>query len=205
MPTEEVVIVGKTKAGKMVCIGALSLKSAANMRLKNKRFPFWKSNTKFEIGQCYKLTYRASTDDNNPHHSEDVTVVKNKLIRNMTQDDIIEFIHDKGSIVESEDPRYVFQYNGPNSPMRFDGASIYTPESDIEKLLNSVGFWICPFDLRESSGSYTGKNLRIKYVGVAPAIPVIKSDTIIRLSTAGLWQREGCDEYRSYLQISGWF
>jgi len=205
MPTEEVVIVGKTRAGKMVCIGALSLKSTTNMRLQNKRFPFWKSDVKFEIGQCYKLTYRVSTDDDNPHHTEDVTVVSNNRIGNMSSEDIVEFIRDKCRIVESEDPRYVFLYNGADSPMRFDSASIYTPESDITRLLNSVGFWICPFDLRESSGSYIGKHLRIKYVGVAPAIPVIKSGTIIRLSTATLWQKDGCDERRSYLQISGWF
>jgi len=205
MPTEEVVIVGKTRAGKMVCIGALSLKSAANMRLQNKRFPFWKSDVKFEIGQCYKLTYRASIDDDNPHHTEDVTVVNNTLTRNMSEKDIVKFIREKSRIVESEDPRYVFQFNGAESPMRFDGRSIYTPESDISRLLNSVGFWIYPFDLKETSGSYVSKRLRIKYVGAAPAIPVIKSGTIIRLSTATLWLREGCDEKRSYLQISGWF
>ncbi|MCF7809686.1 hypothetical protein K9N50_01720 [bacterium] len=205
MPTEEVVIVGKTRAGKMVCVGALSLKSGANMRLRNKKFPFWKSDVKFEIGQRYKLTYRTSTNEDNPHHSEDVTAVRNKLIRNMSNEEIVEFIHDKSRIVESEDPRYVFLYDGTDSPMKFDGASIYTPEADITRLLSSVGFWISPFDLKESSGSYTGKNLRIKYVGVAPAIPVIKSGMIIRLSTAGLWRKDGCDELRAYLQVSGWF
>jgi hypothetical protein len=199
VPTEEVVIVGKTRAGKMVCVGALSLKDGVNMRLRDKKFPFWKSDVKFEIGQCFKLTYRKSSNLDNPHHSEDVTAVRNKLIGNMSNEEIVEHIRDKSRIVESEDPRFVFIYQGAESPMKFDGASIYAPEADITRLLSSVGFWISPFDLVESSGSYIGRNMRIKYVGVALAVPVINSGTIIRLSTAGLWRRDGCDELRAYL------
>ncbi|NQT35552.1 hypothetical protein HQ587_10215 [bacterium] len=205
MPSDEVVIVGKTKAGSMICIGALSLTNAVNFRLKDRRFPFWDEDVDFEIGQCYKLKYRRSKNRENPHHVEDVVVLKRKLLREMSREDIADFIRDKGRIVESEDPRYVFRTDNPDHPMILDGRSIYAPESSVDQLLNSVGFWISPFGLRESSGSYYGKGLRIKYVGVEPAVAIIKSGSIIRLSTATLWSKPEFPEPRSYLQLSGWF
>jgi len=205
MPTEEIVIVGKTRAGSMVCIGALTLQRATDLRLKDRGFPFWGKDVDFEIGQCYELKYRRSKNRENPHHVEDVVVLKRKLLREMSREDIADFIRYKGRIVESEDPRYVFRTDNPDHPMILDGRSIYAPESSVDQLLNSVGFWISPFGLRESSGSYYGKGLRIKYVGVEPVVAIIKSGSIIRLSTATLWSNPDFPEPRSYLQLSGWF
>jgi len=191
----------------MVCIGGLSLGDAESFRLVRPDFPFWKSYDEFAIGKCYKIEYQLSQNRENPHHVENVVVTNRRHLHDMTKQDIITFLRKYDLIVHSDDPRDVFSFTGVNHPIQYDRrfGKFYAVEQEVNRLLNSVGFWEYPGDLNYVNKEYCGKNFRIKYVGCEKAIDIIPRGTIIRLSTSGLWKSENIPEKRSYMQVSGWF
>ena len=207
MPKEEVVIVAKTRAGKMVCLGAVTIADGKSMRLRPRDFPFWEQNINLDIGSVLLIKYSKSDNPRNPHHSEDVIVKKKRSIRSMQSNEIVELLNKHNLIVQSNDLRDVFRYTGEEHPMVVENSQYYVPISNIRKLNNSVGFWcnsvaLC-FD--EVDKHYRGENIRVKYVGFHKAIPTIEKDSIVRLSTSGMWKYKQHQEFCSYLQISGWF
>jgi len=207
MPTDKIVILGKTRAGIMTCVGALSLDKGTAMRLKRSDFPYWKSHD-FDVGQCYELTYGWSPNKKDPHHKEDVIVLKRKYIRDMTIEKITNGLRKKNMVVKSDDPRDVFKFDGEKQPFEHNSTTgkFFAIKSEASRLLNSVGFWEYPNDLRFSNKCYHGYGFNIKYVGCQqPPIEVITSGTIVRLSTSSLWTNEEFPEPRSYLQVSGWY
>lgn len=54
-------------------------------------------------------------------------------------------------------------------------------------------------------GNLCKKEIRIKFVGYQDAIDRIPQGTIIRLSLANWWDKDGSAENRCYLQLSGWY
>ncbi len=205
MPTEEVVILGCTRAGIMLCIGGMVIDSGKSLRLKREEdFTFWPTYTDFKIGKCFDITYETSENLNNPHHVEDVLVHKSRFTRELSSEDIIALLKRHAAIAHSDDPRSAFNYRD-EQPIINDQGTCYVSEKDVGRLLNSIGFWLSTQELHYRDGRYFGDNLRFKYVGHADPIDVIPNGTIVRLSTAGLWQGKQFPERRSYLQLSGWF
>lgn len=54
-------------------------------------------------------------------------------------------------------------------------------------------------------GNLCKKEIRIKFVGYQDVVDRIPQDTIMRLSLANWWDKNGSDENRCYLQLSGWY
>jgi hypothetical protein len=78
---------------------------------------------------------------------------------------------------------------------------------------HSVGFWVPDKELKKSiyydkpRYSYrSSKGWRsMPYVGFDEPIEIIPSGTLVRVSLARWWDREGATELRCQLQVSGWY
>ena len=212
--TSESIIVGKTRAGSRQCIGALTLDGEA-LRLKKDDFPFWDESDGFELFQKYRLEYSRVRNKQNPHHVEDVIVINKKMIGKCTQNELVDILVKHDLVVDSEDPRDVFEHNGTHNPFTIEGnGDLIAYEHHVNVLTNSVGFWRCPEDLElenvpweKTHYCYDSKGVRFKHVGFQEKIEVIPEETILRLSTAGLWVpkgQSGIIPKKSYMQLSGW-
>jgi hypothetical protein len=213
--TSEAIIVGKTKAGQRQCIGALTKEGEA-LRLKKGDFPFWDESDGFDLYQKYRFEFRRVRNAENPHHVEDVVIVNKRLIGTCSQDEVIELLDELSLITDSEDPRDVFRHSGKNNPFTIEGnGDLIAYEQHVGVLTNSVGFWRCPERLEledvpweRTHYCYELKGMRFKHVGFQDRVAEIPPNTILRLSTAGLWVPKaqlGIMPRKSYLQLSGWF
>ncbi len=210
---KEVIIVGKTKAGSKLCIGALT-RDGESLRLQQEDFPFWEESDGFELLKCYSLEYAHRKNDRNPHHVEDAVVSNRKHTGMCGSAELLALLESLGLVSNATEAAEAFKYTGTSSPFVVNPTNGYVTanESEVIRLQNSVTFWRLPFDLwldqRGNATYYVSNNghLAIKFVGVANPIQSIKKGTIVRLSTAGLWKPDDDrGEKKSYLQLSGWF
>lgn len=214
MKNAKVLIVGKTWAKSMHCVGGIT-RQGESLRLKPPGFDFWSADEGLEIGQEYQLKYMKVKNSENPHHVEDARVYSKKLIKELSTEEIAEWLREEDLVVISDDPLDVFNFDGNEHPMIRDTEKNYitSPKSQVSRLKNSVGFWECSGNLTMCRhGDYgiyyynDDLKVNIKYVGLATPIQSIKAGQIIRLSTAGLWSpSDSNQEPVSYLQLSGWF
>ena len=210
MPVEQVVVVGKTWAGQMFCIGALTVQDANSLRLKrNQNPPFWPPDSPFEIGRIFEVDYRMIPDPDNPHHVEDAVVNNFRQVNQMQGQDLIDFLEQNNLINEGDYPTVAFNHDGFPHPMRLSGnRRYYINEEDLGRLQNSTGFWRTQYPLTlehddRNKPYYSHPRLyQIGYVGATDVIQQIEPNTIIRLSTSTKWDAVG---NKAFLQLSGWF
>lgn len=205
-PEYQVTIVGRTWAGKMLCIGALSGEYQSLRLKRNDEIPFWyENNCPFTIGSVHEIFAEPELNEENPHHKEDVRVITyRRCIRQLNARQLIEFIEGGDLVRETILPNKAFRYSGLRNPMhRTWNNTYYIPKPKLEELEESTVFWRTPVILRLVDSRYQCDNpcYTIKYVGCQDPIQEIPVGTIVRLSTSAYFdQIDG-----SSLQLSGWF
>ena len=74
-----VLIVSKTRAGALICVGGLAA-DRSNLRLTEQEgMPFLPASTEYDIGQVWDLSY-APCNDISPPHLEDVMVTSSDFL-----------------------------------------------------------------------------------------------------------------------------
>ena len=195
----EVLIVSRTKMqSDKVCVGGLSMSNKKSLRLLTENGYNQNSNSPFEVGQIWELDW-SCRDLVRPPHTEDVCVRHAKYKRK--QENLKKYLLDNCVIWHS-------------SKELFEGALEYTArkkgyisEENIPKM--STGFWMLEedSDLIEEFDKYyyCCNNIKLKYVGFADKIQMIRKGFLIRLSLARWWFDPNAGEKRCYLQLSGWY
>jgi hypothetical protein len=205
MPTEEVLIVARTRmGGGRVCVGALS-KGGENLRLMNENCRSdVASESPYRIGEWWKITCDPCGEQKAPH-VEDIAVHKGS--RTKTEKDLAGYLLAhirpwKGPIENLFDAKIRFTNNGGG----------YISPDDIPQ--NATGFWIPDrdlepeSDLRGKTGYYYDGFRHLSYVGTQDEVSKIRKGQLVRVSLARWWKPENADpdfEERCYAQLSGWY
>jgi len=196
----EVLIVSKTKLGENFCMGGIELHTNKFIRLLDFYGRYQPFNTPFRIGQVWDMTYIYAPDK--PPHVENVKISNSTYI---TTIDTNNYVINNCNIWQG-DPTIVY-----DSKLNWENGSGYlnNPDNLPE---NSVGFWQSDKDLIYRDGYYIynynnifKRDKKIRYKGTEDPIPVIKANTLIRVSLAKWWAKDQHTENRCYLQLSGWY
>ncbi len=205
MPSYRVLILGLTKAGKMLCAGGLTDKYEGIRLIQRGQYPFWyPESCPFFIGHWFLIDGERQLDPENPHHCENVLVEKFVLSKQFNKQEMFDFFK-RGNVVQHCNlPTRAFRFTGYRIPFRRTTAGAFRIQGqDLSLLLQSTAFWENPHPLRFQDGRYhcAEDDYNIKYVGLAAPVPIIPAKSIIRLSTSAYW-----DELESsFMQLSGWF
>lgn len=198
----KVLIVSKTKMANGVCVGGINEQTGELIRLHNERGGNLKDDVPYEIGDRWDLSVETAWNVRKAPHVEDKQTSPIRKLGNVGTQGIIDYVrkYNLGSRLHTG------SLNGT-----FEGclqSRIYVTKDRVPGF--STQFWIPDDNLTHvvSFGKdyYIYHDLRIKYVGLLPAIARIPAGSIVRLSLAnwfdgkGAWQEERC-----YLQISGWY
>jgi hypothetical protein len=204
----EVLIVSKTHMSAAACVGGLVLQNNRYIRLLNPGNYNQPTNTHFEVGEIYELTFTNRVDIH-PPHIEDVIVTSARYVR--TVNDMPNFIRE----------RNIIDWNGHIDNL-FDGLLEWTNSGtgyipiESEMPNQSVGFWVTDRELIrvtfENKVRYrfpNGTNFRnISYVGYQETLDRIPAGTILRVSLSRIFPHEGSTIKAPrgyYLQLSGWY
>lgn len=197
-----VLIVSKTKMANGVCVGGINEQSGELIRLHNERGGNLTADTPYEIGDRWEMSVEMAWNVREAPHIEDKQTIQIRKIENVGIAGIIDYLrnHYLGSRL------YAGSLNGT-----FDGclqSRIYVTRDCVPNF--STQFWISDEGLNHvvSFGKdyYIYQGLKIKYVGLLPAIARIPAGAIVRLSLANWFDGNGrWPEERCYLQISGWY
>ncbi len=206
MVLQQIVIVSKTHMSNAACVGALT--SDGNfLRLLDEYGNNQPKNTGFEVRQIWDIEFKKRTNLK-PPHVEDILITKKEL-KGELKDEISML-----QIVE--------RFNAPiwrGSPdTLFDGCLLWSNSgsgyiSEEGMPSQSVGFWIPDMNLTKrivfDKVRYSYPNINgwrsLPYVGYADPIEIIPSGTLVRVSLARWWDRNGETEFRCSLQLSGWY
>ena len=201
----EILVTSKTRKGNVACVGGLIVSSKRFVRLLNPGNWDQFTDTDFNIGDIWDISF-TNRHDVEPPHIEDVVIHLKRYIRKI--DNFTNFIENSGISIYRGSPHAIFDGMLSWTDM---GSGYIGSTNDFPE--NSVGFWISDKDLilREKYYSYPGQNRfsidkRFPYVGFETETDVIPAGTLIRISLARWWKPEDSDiEERCYLQISGWY
>lgn len=205
----EVLIVSKTHMSSAACVGGLVLSNNRYVRLLNPGNYNQPTDTDFEVGDIYELTF---TDRINIHppHIEDVIISSKTFVRRV--DNMPNFLTQ----------RNIIDWNGHINNL-FGGLLSWTNSGTGyiplagQMPIKSVGFWIADKDLIRVSFENNkvrfrypnGTNYRnISYVGYQDTLPTIPAGTILRVSLSRIFPPENSEITAPrgyYLQLSGWY
>lgn len=203
----DVVIVSKTHMSSAACVGGIAV-NGKSVRLLDKNGYNQPTDTDFQVRQIWNLEYRKRPNPVAPH-LEDV-FVNSKELRGALKEELTML-----QVVERFNVS-VFR-GGPDE--LFDNCLLWTDNGSgyisIEGKIpsQSVGFWIPDRDLTKrifyDKVRYNYPNIHgwrsLPYVGFDQAIDIIPSGTLVRISLARWWNRNGETENRCALQLSGWY
>tara|TARA_B100000674_G_scaffold351734_1_gene294950 strand:+ start:4334 stop:5008 length:675 start_codon:yes stop_codon:yes gene_type:complete len=204
----DVIIVSKTKMNNGVCVGGV-LANGRFVRLLQSNGYNQYSDTEFEIGDVYTITF-SERQNAVPPHVEDILVntFEHKFTFE-TIDKMVEYLTDKLKIkIWRGSPDILFD----NCLLWTDNGSGYaSEEGGIPE--HSVGFWIPDRDLKKKifhkkvrySYPKTTNWRSMPYVGFEEAVETIPAGTLVRVSLARWWDTNGTTEDRCSLQLSGWY
>lgn len=203
----EVIIVSKTHMSKASCVGALA-KNGRFLRLLDERGNNQPVDTDYEVGQVWDLEF-SEAGHRTPPHVEDVYVTSRRRIG----------VLDKGKKMLDvlRDYRVSFWEGAPD--VLFDGLLQWTEggsgyiSEEGEIPCNSVGFWVPDRRLKKKifyeKVRYDYPKINgwrsIPYVGYGDPVVIIPAGTLVRVSLARWWDRDGETEDRCSLQLSGWY
>lgn len=202
-----VLIVAKTHLSKAVCVGALAT-SGRFLRLLDEHGGNPTLCTDYEVRQIWEIKCRRA-NKLRPPHTEDVNVLHTEYLgtldnyRTMLQ--VLEKCKTK-------------TWRGRPGNL-FDGCLLWSEKgsgylNETCKLpQNSVGFWIPDKPLskynvyekvRYQYPEKSGKR-NLPYVGFSEPVECIPAGTLLRVSLARWWDKNGETEERCSLQLSGWY
>jgi ATP-dependent DNA helicase RecQ len=205
----EVLIVSKTHMSSAACVGGLVLSNNRYVRLLNPGNYNQPTDTDFEVGDIYELTFADRTNIH-PPHIEDVIISSKKFVRRV--DNMPNFLTQ----------RNIIDWNGHINNL-FGGLLIWTNSGTGyiplggQMPTQSVGFWIADKDLIRVSFENNrvrfrypnGTNYRnISYVGYQDTLATIPAGTILRVSLSRIFPPENSEITAPrgyYLQLSGWY
>ncbi len=203
----DVIIVSKTRMLNACCVGALSI-SGRSLRLLDETGQNQPLNTNIEVRQVWEINFKEKPNLT-PPHIEDVLVTYQRL-KDPLKSDLTMF-------------QMVERYNAPiwrgNPDVLFDellqwtdnGSGYISEEGEVPQ--HSVGFWVPDRNLTMSTvfdkTRYSYPNINgwrsLPYVGFVNPVDIIPSGTLVRISLARWWVRNGETEKRCFLQLSGWY
>lgn len=203
----KILIVSKTHMSSAACVGALTGKGRS-LRLLDNCGNNQPTNTDFEIRQIWDIEYRKKRNLT-PPHTEDILVTSKKLRKTLKS---------KKAMLQAVKKRNAPIWRG-SPDILFDGCLQWTDSGSgyVSKKgkapHNSVGFWIPDMALKKRISfdkvryDYPNTNGRrsLPFVGFAKAVGAIPKGTLIRVSLARWWDRNGETELRCSLQLSGWY
>ena len=205
----EVLIVSKTHMSSAACVGGLVLSNNRYVRLLNSGNYNQPTDTDFEVGDIYDLTFTDRTNIHQPH-IEDVIISSKTFLRRV--DNMPNFLTQ----------RNIIDWNGHINNL-FGGLLSWTNSGTgyiplAGQMPNkSVGFWIADKDLIRVSFENNkvryrypnGTNYRnISYVGYQDTLATIPAGTILRVSLSRIFPPENSEITAPrgyYLQLSGWY
>lgn len=205
----EVLIVSKTHMSNAACVGGLVLSNNRYVRLLNPGNYNQPTDTEFEVGDIYDITF---TDRTNMHppHIEDVIIASKTFVRRV--ENMPNFLTQ----------RNIIDWNGHIDNL-FGGLLSWTNSGTGyiplggQMPAKSVGFWIADKDLIRVSFENNkvrfrypnGSNYRnISYVGYQDTLATIPAGTILRVSLSRIFPPENSEITAPrgyYLQLSGWY
>jgi ATP-dependent DNA helicase RecQ len=205
----EVLIVSKTHMSSAACVGGLVLSNNRYVRLLNPGNYNQPTDTDFEVGDIYELTFTDRTNIH-PPHIEDVIISSKTFVRRV--DNMPNFLTQ----------RNIIDWNGHINNL-FGGLLSWTNSGTGyiplagQMPIKSVGFWIADKDLIRVSFENNkvrfrypnGTNYRnISYVGYQDTLATIPAGTILRVSLSRIFPPENSEITAPrgyYLQLSGWY
>jgi ATP-dependent DNA helicase RecQ len=205
----EVLIVSKTHMSSAACVGGLVLSNNRYVRLLNAGNYNQPTDTDFEVGDIYDLTFTDRTNIH-PPHIEDVIISSKTFVRRV--DNMPNFLTQRNIIDWNSHINNLFGglLSWTNSGTGYIPLVGQMPSK-------SVGFWIADKDLirvsfennkiryRYSNGT---QFRNISYVGYQETLATIPAGTILRVSLSRIFPPENSEITAPrgyYLQLSGWY
>ena len=203
----DVIIVSKTHMANAVCVGALGF-DGRSYRLLDENGYNQPHDTQFEIRQIWDIYFRERQNPT-PPHTEDILVYSKKLTGTVKRElTMLDLINRFNVSVWRGSPDILFD---DCLLWTNNGSGYITIESQIPN--RSTGFWIPDKDLTKrifyDRVRYNYPNVNdwksLPYVGFEESVEIIPADTLVRVSLARWWDRNGETENRCALQLSGWY
>lgn len=205
----EVLIVSKTHMSNAACVGGLVLSNNRYVRLLNPGNYNQPTDTEFEVGDIYDITFTDRTNIH-PPHIEDVIITSKTFVRRV--ENMPNFLTQRNVIDWNGHINNLFGglLNWTNSGTGYIPLGGQMPSK-------SVGFWIADKDLIRVSFENNkvryrypnGTNYRnISYVGYQDTLATIPAGTILRVSLSRIFPPENSEITAPrgyYLQLSGWY
>lgn len=203
----KVVIVSKTHMSNAACVGGLT-PSGRSLRLLNENGFNHPKDTDYNIRQVWNLGFTERRELHNPH-VEDVLVTSRSFVGDLRNDmTMLDLVQRAGMNIWNGRPDNLFEgllcwTNG--------GSGYISQEGEIPE--QSVGFWQPDEDLtlrtafnkiRYDYHSVDGRR-SLPYTGFEEPVDTIPAGTLVRVSLARWWDRDGETEPRCSLQLSGWY
>lgn len=207
---EDVVIVAKTKMQSGICVGGVIITNGSLVRLLPPDDLNWsKEEAIFEIGEVWNIEFE-DRKDNVPPHVEDIWVYKKERKYALTTKRLVDLLINELKVKIWEGSHKVLF----DSKLQFENNKAYISQKGGVPQ-NSVGFWLPDKDLIKTQKygriryDYMYNDqliLSIPFVGLQPPVDKIPKGTLVRVSLARWWDRDGIlDGNRCYLQLSGWY
>ena len=204
----DVIIVAKTQMSNATCVGAIA-QNGTYLRLLDESAHNQPKNTNFEVRQVWDIEFKQPYNIT-PPHVEDVLVVSKRL-KGTLRDEItmLQIVEQYGFTIWRGTPNTLFD---GHLQWTENGSCYISEKGEIPK--HSVGFWIPDINLTKvifyNKARYSYHNLHIcsrniPYVGFEYPIDTIPFGTLIRVSLARWWDKNGETEKRCWLQLSGWY
>lgn len=199
-----ILIVSKTHMKNGVCVGAINEDNCELIRVHNENGGNLTKDAAYEIGDRWDVLVKKAWNARPVPHVEDKQTTPNHIISNIGVCGIINFIlhHNFDEKLTRGPIQDTFQ-----GYLKLEGNNNYINRENIPDF--STQFWLADDDLRYERNNekdyYYYKTIRIRFVGFQDIVDIIPQGTIIRLSLANWWDRDGSGEYRCYLQLSGWY
>jgi len=204
----DVIIVAKTHMSNAACVGGV-LANGRLVRLLNEYGYNQDSDSDLEVGEVYTITFN-ERDYNRPPHVEDilVTSMSYKFTFSSIQR-MVDYLQEKLNVTiwrGSPDNLFDGKLQWTNN-----GSGYISENGEVPNC--SVGFWIPDRNLTKrifyEKVRYNYPNVNgwrsFPYVGFNEPIDTIPSGTLVRVSLARWWDRNGETEDRCSLQLSGWY
>jgi hypothetical protein len=199
----EVVIVSRTRMQSGVCVGGLTRTGHRSVRLlPHTGAHSHPENAPYRIGQVWEMDLDF-TAVITPPHTEDVLVMG-------------DFLRGVESSLEPWLREHVQPWRGDASGLfggllhRSGSGTAYISHEAVSE--SSVGFWLPGrgLHLDASKGAryvapWGDKEVSIPYVGLEEPLPLIPSETLVRVSLARWLAPGGTGFEGCWLQVSGWY
>jgi hypothetical protein len=207
-----IVILSRTKmAGDKICVGGYCCTNDKYVRLLSEKAQALHSDEPYEIGDIYRIKYAPLYANRiEPPHIEDIVIYEQRFIETLDKDVFMDKYINELSI-ECDHIKNLFE-----EKLHWTNSKGYLLESDIPSSSVVIARLSHTLEKKKDEDSffYIDRSIKffpqtyaVKYVGEEEYSGniVLPAGTAIRFSLARWWDMKGNGEYRSYLQLSGFY